>query len=88
MTGIILGYVHKNNAIFIFIISSIIVSIVFYFLARKLAIENSKRWEKTRESLSMEREKLRTHLQFSNRGRAVFSPFKRTFHPTSKYDGR
>ena len=73
MTGIILGYVHKNNVIFIFIISSIIVSIVFYFLARKLAIENSKRWEKTRESLSMEREKLRTHLQFSNRGRAVFS---------------
>lgn len=77
MTGIILGYVHKNNAIFIFIISSIIVSIVFYFLARKLAIENSKRWEKTRESLSMEREKLRTHLQFSNRGRAVFSPYRK-----------
>lgn len=77
MTGIILGYVHKNNVIFIFIISSIIVSIVFYFLARKLAIENSKRWEKTRESLSMEREKLRTHLQFSNRGRAVFSPYRK-----------
>lgn len=73
-TGIILGHFFKNNTILIFIISSIIVSILFYILARRLAIENSKRWEQTRESLSMEREKLRTHLRFSTRGRAVFSP--------------
>ena len=46
-------------------------------LARRLAEENSKRWEKTKESLSMEREKLRTHLQFSTRGRAVFSPHRK-----------
>jgi signal transduction histidine kinase len=46
-------------------------------LARRLAVENSKRWEKTRESLYMEREKLRTHLQFSTRGRAVFSPYRK-----------
>ena len=46
-------------------------------LARRLAIENSKRWEKAKESLHMEREKLRTHLQFSTRGRAVFSPHRK-----------
>lgn len=74
MTGIILGYFFRERSILIFLISSILVSILFYILARRLAIENSKRWEKTRESLSMEREKLRTHLQLSTRGRAVFSP--------------
>ena len=77
MTGTILGYVFRERSILIFLISSIIVSIVFYILARRLAIENSKRWEKTRESLYMEREKLRTHLQFSTRGRAVFSPYRK-----------
>ena len=75
--GIILGSVHKSNTILIFIISSLIVSVLFYILARRLAIENSKRWEKAKESLSMEREKLRTHLQFSTRGRAVFSPHRK-----------
>ena len=75
--GIFLGYVHKSNTILIFIISSLIVSVLFYILARRLAIENSKRWEKAKESLSMEREKLRTHLQFSTRGRAVFSPHRK-----------
>ena len=75
--GIILGYVHRNNTILIFIISSVLVSVLFYILARKLAIENLKRLDKTRESLSMEREKLRTHLQFSTRGRAVFSPYRK-----------
>ena len=74
MGGLILGYLFRDRTILIFLISSIIVSIAFYILARRLAIENSKRWEKTREYLSVEREKLRTHLQFSNRGRAVFSP--------------
>ena len=77
MTGIILGYFFRERSILIFLISSILVSILFYILARRLAIENSKRWEKTRESLSMEREKLRTHLQFSTRGRAVFSPHRK-----------
>jgi two-component system OmpR family sensor kinase/two-component system phosphate regulon sensor histidine kinase PhoR len=77
MTGIILGYVFRERSILIFLISSIIVSVVFYILARRLAVENSKRWEKTRESLYMEREKLRTHLQFSTRGRAVFSPYRK-----------
>lgn len=74
MGGLILGYLFRDRTILIFLISSIIVSIAFYILARRLAIENSKRWEKTREYLSVEREKLRKHLQFSNRGRAVFSP--------------
>ena len=77
MTGIVLGYFFRERSILIFLISSILVSILFYILARRLAIENSKRWEKTRESLSMEREKLRTHLQFSTRGRAVFSPHRK-----------
>lgn len=77
MTGIILGYFFRERSILIFLISSILVSILFYILARRLAIENSKRWEKTRESLSMEREKLRTHLQLSTRGRAVFSPHRK-----------
>ena len=72
-----MGYVYRSNTILIFIISSIAVSILFYMLARRLAEENSKRWEKTKESLSMEREKLRTHLQFSTRGRAVFSPHRK-----------
>lgn len=76
-TGIILGYVHRTNTILIFIISSLIVSVLFYILAKRLAEENTKRWEKTKESLSMEREKLRTHLQFSTRGRAVFSPYRK-----------
>lgn len=76
-TGIILGYVHRTNTILIFIISSLIVSVLFYILAKRLAEENSKRWEKTKESLYMEREKLRTHLQFSTRGRAVFSPYRK-----------
>jgi signal transduction histidine kinase len=40
-------------------------------------MENSKRYEKTRQSLYMEREKLRSHLQFSTRGRAVFSPYRK-----------
>ena len=75
--GIFLGYVYRNNTILIFIISSIAVSILFYMLARRLAEENSKRWEKTKETLHMEREKLRTHLQFSTRGRAVFSPHRK-----------
>lgn len=77
MTGIVLGHFFRESSILIFIISSIVVSVLFYILARRLAIENSKRWEKTRESLSMEREKLRTHLQFSTRGRAVFSPHRK-----------
>lgn len=77
MTGIVLGHFFRERSILIFLISSILVSILFYILARRLAIENSKRWEKTRESLSMEREKLRTHLQFSTRGRAVFSPHRK-----------
>ena len=77
MTGIVLGHFFRESSILIFIISSIVVSVLFYILARHLAIENSKRWEKTRESLSMEREKLRTHLQFSTRGRAVFSPHRK-----------
>ncbi len=77
MTGIVLGYFFRERSILIFLISSILVSILFYILARRLAIENSKRWEKTRESLSMEREKLRTHLQFSTRGRAVYSPHRK-----------
>lgn len=72
--GIILGHLFKNNSILIFIISSIMVSVLFYILAKRLAIENTKRWEQTKESLHMEREKLITHLQFSTRGRAVFSP--------------
>ena len=76
-TGIILGYVHRTNTILIFIISSLIVSVLFYILAKRLAEENTKRWEKTKESLYMEREKLRTHLQFSTRGRAVFSPYRK-----------
>ena len=75
--GIFLGYVYRSNTILIFIISSIAVSILFYMLARRLAEENSKRWEKTKETLHMEREKLRTHLQFSTRGRAVFSPHRK-----------
>ena len=77
MIGIVLGHFFRERSILIFLISSILVSILFYILARRLAIENSKRWEKTRESLSMEREKLRTHLQFSTRGRAVFSPHRK-----------
>lgn len=77
MAGIVLGHFFRERSILIFLISSILVSILFYILARRLAIENSKRWEKTRESLSMEREKLRTHLQFSTRGRAVFSPHRK-----------
>ena len=77
MTGIVLGHFFRERSILIFLISSILVSILFYILARRLAIENSKRWEETRESLSMEREKLRTHLQFSTRGRAVFSPHRK-----------
>ena len=77
MTGIVLGHFFRERSILIFLISAILVSILFYILARRLAIENSKRWEKTRESLSMEREKLRTHLQFSTRGRAVFSPHRK-----------
>ncbi len=72
--GIILGSLFKDNTILIFIISSLLVSFLFYILARRLAIENSKRWEHTKESLYVEREKFRTHLRFSNRGRAVFSP--------------
>ena len=75
--GIFLGYVYRSNTILIFIVSSIAVSILFYILARRLAEENTKRWEKTKESLLMEREKLRTHLQFSTRGRAVFSPHRK-----------
>lgn len=77
MTGIVLGYFFRERSILIFLISSIIVSILFYILARRLAIENSKRYEKTRQSLYMEREKLRSHLQFSTRGRAVFSPYRK-----------
>ena len=76
-TGIILGYVHRSNTIIIFIISSLIVSVLFYILAKRLAEENIKRFEKAKETLSMEREKLRTHLQFSTRGRAVFSPYRK-----------
>lgn len=77
MTGIVLGYVFRERSVLIFLISSIIVSILFYILARRLAMENSKRYEKTRQSLYMEREKLRSHLQFSTRGRAVFSPYRK-----------
>ena len=77
MAGLIFGYFHRSETYIIFIISSIIASILFYILAKRLAIENSKRWEKTKESLYMEREKLRTHLQFSTRGRAVFSPYRK-----------
>ena len=54
MGGLILGYLFRDRTILIFLISSIIVSIAFYILARRLAIENSKRWEKTREYLSVE----------------------------------
>ncbi len=75
--GLIFGYFHRTNTYIIFIVSAIIASILFYILAKRLAIENSKRWEKTKESLNMEREKLRTHLQFSTRGRAVFSPYRK-----------
>jgi signal transduction histidine kinase len=75
--GLIFGYFHRSNTYIIFIVSAIIASILFYILAKRLAIENSKRWEKTKESLYMEREKLRTHLQFSTRGRAVFSPYRK-----------
>ena len=75
--GLIFGYFHRSNTYIIFIVSAIIASILFYILAKRLAIENSKRWEKTKESLNMEREKLRTHLQFSTRGRAVFSPYRK-----------
>lgn len=75
--GLIFGYFHRSNTYIIFIVSAIIASILFYILAKRLAIENSKRWEKAKESLSMEREKLRTHLQFSTRGRAVFSPHRK-----------
>ena len=64
MGGLILGYLFRDRTILIFLISSIIVSIAFYILARRLAIENSKRWEKTREYLSVEREKLRTTFNF------------------------
>ena len=74
-TGIVLGYFFRERTILIFLICCILASIVFYILARRLAIENSKRYEKTRESLYMEREKIRTHLQFSTRRRAVFSPY-------------
>ena len=76
-TGIVLGYFFRERTILIFLICCILASIVFYILARRLAIENSKRYEKTRESLYMEREKIRTHLQFSTRGRAVFSPYRK-----------
>ncbi len=75
--GLIFGYFHRGDTYIIFTISAIIASVLFYILAKRLAIENSKRWEKTKESLYMEREKLRTHLQFSTRGRAVFSPYRK-----------
>ena len=75
--GLIFGYIHRTNTYIIFIVSAIIASVLFYILAKRLAVENSKRWEKTKESLNMEREKLRTHLQFSTRGRAVFSPYRK-----------
>ena len=42
-----------------------------------MSVENTKRWEQTKESLYMEREKLRTHLRYSTRGRAVFSPHRK-----------
>ena len=77
IAGLILGYFHRSDTYIIFTISAIIASVLFYILAKRLAIENSKRWEKTKESLYMEREKLRTHLQFSTRGRAVFSPYRK-----------
>lgn len=73
-TGIILGYFFRDMSLLIFLVSSCIATIIFYVLAKKLANENHRRWLQTRESLSMEREKLRTHLRFSTRGRAVFSP--------------
>ncbi|MEE0990084.1 MAG: HAMP domain-containing sensor histidine kinase [Paludibacteraceae bacterium] len=76
-TGIVLGYFFRERSILIFLISCILASIVFYILARRLAIENSKRYEQTRESLYMEREKIRTHLQLSTRGRAAFSPYRK-----------
>lgn len=75
--GLIFGYFHRSNTYIIFIVSAIIASVLFYILAKRLAVENSKRWEKTKESLNMEREKLRSHLQFSTRGRAVFSPYRK-----------
>ena len=77
IAGLIFGYFHRGDTYIIFTISAIIASVLFYILAKRLAIENSKRWEKTKESLYMEREKLRTHLQFSTRGRAVFSPYRK-----------
>ena len=77
IAGLIFGCFHRSDTYIIFTISAIIASVLFYILAKRLAIENSKRWEKTKESLYMEREKLRTHLQFSTRGRAVFSPYRK-----------
>ena len=77
IAGLIFGYFHRSDTYIIFTISAIIASVLFYILAKRLAVENSKRWEKTKESLYMEREKLRTHLQFSTRGRAVFSPYRK-----------
>jgi two-component system OmpR family sensor kinase/two-component system phosphate regulon sensor histidine kinase PhoR len=76
-TGIVLGYFFRERSILIFLICCILASVVFYILARRLAIENSKRYEKTRESLYMEREKIRTHLQLSTRGRAASSPYRK-----------
>ena len=77
IAGLIFGCFHRSDTYIIFTISAIIASVLFYILAKRLAVENSKRWEKTKESLYMEREKLRTHLQFSTRGRAVFSPYRK-----------
>mgnify|MGYP003543704099 CR=1 FL=1 len=47
-TGIVLGYFFRERSILIFLICCILASIVFYILARRLAIETSKRYEQTR----------------------------------------
>lgn len=76
-TGIILGHFFKDTSIIIFLISACVSLVLFYVIAKRMSAENTKRWEQTKESLYMEREKLRTHLRYSTRGRAVFSPHRK-----------